>query len=198
VFVDPAISPPEIFYSKTKATKSAIRLPEIIRSGDLGPYGGGRAGLAWWIMATAGVDYCAGVRAFGFKEKAMLAEVGSPALADIVSFDGQSTVTLNVTVWLRILATVRRRLIKTDSVVEFNAEMDRIWFCLLYYMGREPQRQPRGGPLRTRQTWVPIEWGATLTDVLCSDTLGAREDRFISHTDSPEHADGAPRYALSV
>jgi hypothetical protein len=214
VFLNPDDPESIMVHSKAKAPKSWVSTPEIINSGDLGPYGRTRASRAWWILATAGVDYCAGLRAFGFKEKAMLAiltsfdaspssDASSDALSDVrvnlVDISTEShTVTFNVTACLRILAPIKRKLIKSDTVADFNIEMDRIWFCLLYYMGYEPQRQPRGGPIRTHHEWIPSRWGTTLTEVFQSPHYETVKDRFIWYVEPHDHADPHPRYRLSA
>jgi hypothetical protein len=200
VFVNPDDPDATVYYTRAKAPKGSISIPEILNSGQLGPYSGARAGMAWWLLATAGVDYCDGLRKFGFKEKAMLAKLGSPKIQEfvVVSTEPPRTVTLDLTACLQMLADVRRVLIKSDTITDFNTELDRIWYCLLYYLGLEPQRQPRGGPVCESHTWVPPEWGATITNVLQHSDFGTKETRCVTYTEPPENADLQPRYQMSV
>ena len=135
---------PIVAFSKKKAPKNGARVPEVIEPAELGR--GHRASLGFGLLCMAGVDYCAGLKRFGFREADMLALLGKPVPEFFVVEEGppmKATLDVNALVaWLLPVPISRPR---ATTVGELNDELRKIFFCALYFAGFD-RMATRGGP----------------------------------------------------
>jgi hypothetical protein len=138
-----------IHYTKAKACAGAARVPELIAPAALP--GTADVSRRWSytmvLLAIGGIDYCNGLKRYGYSERALTAHLAAtvPDFVAVGARDGHRTVTLSVRGfqdWLLPLPPVRPR---SKSLAELETELGRIWFCLLYLGLIDPGGE-RGGP----------------------------------------------------
>ena len=133
-----------VAFSKKNAPKNGARVPEVIEPARLG--GGHRTSLGFGLLCMAGVDYCGGLKRFGYREADMLALLRRPVPKFFVVEEGppmKATLDVNALVkWLRAVTITRPR---EKSVGALNEELRKILFCALYFAGFDRMAE-RGGP----------------------------------------------------
>ena len=163
-----------IFYSKGSATKvfasnkyhmqEPQKCIEIINGTTLMnkfPSRAHRLEALFWCLGAGGVDYCKGLSSFGISEAKCVSLIASVTKegcrADYVPFikegyiDEESPMVRCVELDLHKLITrlmsVKPTRIRNNCITEFNEELQRIMFCVLYLgIGFDPLRS-RGGPI---------------------------------------------------
>lgn len=138
-----------VHYTKAKACAGALRVPELIVPAVLA--GAATESMRWSyamvLLAIGGIDYCNGLKRYGYSERALTDHLAATAPDFItITTSGARTVTLEVgglVDWLLPLAPVRPR---SRCIDELEAELGRIWFCLLY-IGLIDPGGARGGPV---------------------------------------------------
>lgn len=149
------------FYSRKKAPANAKRVteyicPNIVTAND-------RLSQAFLMLCAAGVDYCDGLKRFGYGERNMVALLGGAGDAFITVSNG--VYTFNVNAFKARLSPVKPSRVRCTDVEELNKEMRRMWYCLLYFafVGRN---EDRGGPIWPDTTFfnTPLTAQEALTD----------------------------------
>lgn len=138
------------YFSKKAAPAGAARVTEYIQPNAV--TSNERLSQAFLMLCAAGVDYCDGLKRFGYGERNMvqlLAAQGEPfitVLDDVYTFD--------VNAFKRRLAAVTPARARCKDREELNAEMQRMWWCILYFVfvGRN---RTRGGPRWDEVTFFP-------------------------------------------
>lgn len=153
-----------VAYSKQKAPSSAHRVAEIVQPGRLSETNPATA--SFWLLAAVGVDYCDGLKRFGWKEGPMLEMLPHVLAEPFISVEnpiggGARRAVLDVKTLQKHLEATQRRVTRgaratNNSLADFQKELDRIWYCTLYYAGFDPQRD-RGGPLLQDNQWFNPE-----------------------------------------
>ena len=114
------------------------------------------------------VDYCEGLKRFGFKESQMLGLLDRVHRIPFVTVhnpdSGARVATLNTSQLVDHLRAIKRTRVSNDALKDFCEELDRVWYCMLYYAGFDPQRD-RGGPLLEHHEWLSNQID-TLTEAL--------------------------------
>lgn len=158
----------QTYYSKRAAPPGAVRAPERFRPSDVTR--SDRLSHAFLCLATAGVDYCDGLKRFGYRERDMMAALAVPGEA-FVHRHG-NVFTLDINALKRRLAPIRPFRPRSTDIDELRAEFARMWFCLLYFAfaGRFNER---GGPMLTPQEQffphATTAQGALSDAVSCAD-----------------------------
>lgn len=132
-------------FSKGKALPGATRVPEIIEPALIGA--GHRASIGFAMLCMAGVDYCEGLKRFGFRQTAMaqliLANEVPPFFVIANAPPMTATLSVNDLVgWLTAVPLYRPR---EKSILALNSEFQLIFFCALYFAGFD-KMAIRGGP----------------------------------------------------
>lgn len=157
-----------VYYSSGSATKAYKRDPSIgkpVRCFEFidcnllmekFPSRAHRLEAAFWCLAAGGVDYCSGLASFGFGEKKckeMVVACGNIAMRPFIregyELDGNPLkrhVQIKMTDLMRRMRDALPGKIRKQDIREFNTELQRMFFCLLYFIGFDPSR-PRAGPL---------------------------------------------------
>lgn len=137
----------KLAFSKKRAPSDAERVPEVITPNAIGP--GHRPSRAVAMLCAAGVDYCRGLKRFGFREANMVPLVATavPEFFWITGgAGGPRTATLDVTALVAWLAGGKRAVPKTEKpLAELNAELCAIFYCAVYFALFD-KMAPRGGP----------------------------------------------------
>lgn len=148
----------------------SVRSFELVRGSALAAgFGSRRERLhaMFWCLCCGGVDYCEGLRAFGFSESLVLKLLASKAFKAhrflhegsnpeaptqrILKFCPRQFVT-----HLCAISGVKRK--HTFDLQAFVAELYQILFCMLYYLGFDGARL-RGGPVVEELKTVPLLLG---------------------------------------
>ena len=140
----------ERYYSKRNAPAKAARVRERLRPA-LMPIGD-RLSYAFLLLAAGGVDYCDGLKGYGYREPDMvrlLAEPGEPFIAT-----AGTRITFDVDAFVRRLAPVKAVRARCKDIEKLRAEIRRMWYCLLYFalVGRWAER---GGPRTITDNFFP-------------------------------------------
>lgn len=121
------------------------------------------------LMVGSKLDYSNGLSRFGFTEsKVMKLVTGSHSYTfikyEIVS--ERRVVTFLVDEFLKTLRMIERyKTIRSDCIEDFVAELNNLWFCLLYYLGIDSKRE-RGGPKTSLDKELFGNDVTTVTDIL--------------------------------
>ncbi|WP_341246877.1 hypothetical protein [Nereida ignava] len=150
------------YYSKRNAPASAARVRERLRPGLL-PIGD-RLSYAFLLLAAGGVDYCDGLKGYGYREPDMvrlLATSGEPFIAV-----AGPRYTFDPDAFVRRLSPVKAVRARCKDAERLQAEIGRMWYCLLYFafVGRWAER---GGPRTITDTFFP---GATSAQAALTST----------------------------
>lgn len=138
------------YFSKRNAPSTAVRVRERIR-----PFifsGRERLSKAFLLLAAAGVDYCDGLKRFGYREADMvnLLTLSPPRFLwredGIYHFD--------VNTFVKHMRSVKPTRARSSDIAEFNKEIGRMLFCVLYFAfaGRW---EARGGPVLPEHNFFP-------------------------------------------
>jgi len=111
-------------------------------------------------LAAGGVDYCSGLASFGLGEskcRDLVFQCTSPTLKPFIreghEIDGIPTrrhVQIDLTGFMRRCRDIKPSRVRTTDIHLFNTELQRMIFCLLYFIGYDPLR-PRSGPLLSKK-----------------------------------------------
>lgn len=167
------------FYSEAaveRARKQAglvgksVRNFELVRGSALvAEFGSRRQRLhaMFWCLCCGGVDYCEGLRAFGFSESLVVKLLASKAFkAHKFLHEGSNPEAptqrilkfcpRQFVVHLCALSGVKRK--RAFDLHAFVAELYQILFCMLYYLGFDGARD-RGGPVVDELKTLPLLLG---------------------------------------
>lgn len=115
-----------------------------------GPGWGARINTAFWLLASAGVDYCRGLARFGYATAALEQNAVRQATASrasrVVRATGNS-LTIDVGKLFQELEAIPRRKMQRAMAADFNSEVGQILFCIALFSGASRHRLPCGGPL---------------------------------------------------
>lgn len=136
-----------VAYTKSKAPRNSKATPEIIRPSVLGNSEPWSYGFA--LLAIGGVDYCAGLKRFGYREAELIKHLAScppPKFFYInVPEDDIPVITFDLNAFLGWLEPVKSFRARSDSVEDLNNEIASMLYCLLY-LGLVDRNRTCGGP----------------------------------------------------
>ena len=149
-----------VAFTRRSAPAGAVQTPELVRPAALpGP-------TAWqprnrWsygmaLLAIGGVDYCNGLKRFGYREAVMighLATAGVPAFFHVTE-DNPRVVTFSVSTFVDWLLPVTPKAPRSKCIKDLEAEMKNMLYSVLYMALVDPCR-PRGGPAEIDVNFFP-------------------------------------------
>jgi len=104
-----------------------------------------RINAAFWLLTSAGVDYCKGITRFGFRSQE-LREMADTNSNVIQTTEKHKTITLQTPQLIQQLKKLERRNIKKAMAPDFQQELANIMFCLALFAGISKNHLPAGGP----------------------------------------------------
>lgn len=142
----------KVYYSKRAAPPGTKAMPEQVRAGRLARGCSWSHGFA--LLAIGGVDYCRGLKRFGYRERHVTDHLtlGTPNLFSVEGVP--RTITFNVRAFVDWLLPVTPYRAKSNSIDDLNSEMNNMLYCLLYMALVDPLR-PRGGPAQLNYNFFP-------------------------------------------
>lgn len=104
-----------------------------------------RINAAFWLLTSAGVDYCKGITRFGFSSQE-LREMADTKSKVIETTANHQTIALQTQKVIQELKKIARRNIKKAMAQDFQQEMADIMFCIALFVGISKTHEPAGGP----------------------------------------------------
>jgi len=112
-----------------------------------GPGWGERINAAFWLLASAGVDYCRGLGRFGYNTRELQENsLGCRSADGRVVTVCDTEIVVDTGLLTTALACIPRRNMKGMVVMDFAKEVGNILFCLALFCGASRKRMPCGGP----------------------------------------------------
>lgn len=144
-----------ITYTKRKAPSGSQAVAEVVQAGGLSM--GCPLSYGLCLLAIGGVDYCKGLKRFGYRERILAGHLNETQPGFFTKTDQDCTFhTQRFVEWITDLERYRPRSV---CIKDLNAELNSMLYCV-FYMALFQANNPRGGP----------EWD--IKDLVCTaDTI---------------------------
>ena len=124
---------------------------ETIHAGRLVNLFGGddvcaRLSKVFFMLASAGCDYCKALTKFGFLSKELLGLVTSPSNEPVFELVDENRVLFDSNKFVALMLHTRRREKKKCTYKDLSDEVNRILFCVSYFGGANKTSLPYAGP----------------------------------------------------
>jgi hypothetical protein len=140
----------EITFSKRTAPAGSVAVPELVRPAGLPGHTAWSPQCRWSytfaLMCIGGIDYCEGLKRFGYREKVLTSHLGAHGVPEFFTVDGSPReIEFDVALfrdWLLPVVPYRPR---SKCARDLSNELVKIVWCVLYLALVDSQR-PRAGP----------------------------------------------------